>query len=116
MINKIELKGLKFFAYHGLYDYEKKNGGWFNIDVSFHCDASNAIENDSIEGTVNYEEIYKIVKEEMGVPSSLIEHVAGRIYKKITTNVIGVSQLSVTVYKPEAPLGGPLDHVSITIQ
>jgi dihydroneopterin aldolase len=116
MTSRIELKGLKFFAYHGLYDHERKNGGWFNVDVNFNCDASGAIENDSIKGTVNYEEIYKVVKEEMEIPSNLIEHVAGRIYKRIKNEVTGVSQLTITVYKPEAPLGGPLDHVSITIQ
>lgn len=116
MTSIIELKGLKFFSYHGLYDYERKNGGWFKVDVIFNCDASNAIDNDSIEGTVNYEEIYKIVRNEMEVPSRLVEHVAGRIHKKITEDVPGVLQLLVTVYKLEAPLGGPLDHVSITVQ
>ena len=116
MTNHIELKGLKFFAYHGLYDYERENGSWFKVDVSFDCDASNAIESDSIEGTVNYEEIYQIFKKEMEVSSKLIEHVGGRIYFKILSDVKGIVSLSVTLYKVEAPLGGPLDHVSITIQ
>lgn len=115
MTSKIELKGLKFFAHHGLYDHEREKGGWFKVDISFYCDASNAISNDSIEGTVNYEEVYKIVKSEMEISSKLIEHVAGRIHQGIIKNVTGVSKLQTTVYKLEAPLGGPLDHVSITL-
>ncbi len=116
MNTRIELKGLKFFAYHGLYDQEREKGSWFNVDICFDCDASKAIISDSIEGTVNYEEVYKIVKEEMEIPSKLIEHVAGRIHQRLQKEVKGVSQLITTLYKLEAPLGGPLDYVSVTLQ
>lgn len=116
MLSRIELKGLRFFAYHGLYEDEKKNGAWFIVDVSFNCDAAIAIESDSIDGTVNYEDIYKIVMEEMKITSNLIEHVAGRIYFRINKEVKDISELKITLYKPEAPLGGPLDYVSITLQ
>jgi dihydroneopterin aldolase len=115
MINRIELSGMKFFAYHGLYDHEREKGSWFKVDVSFDCDATNAIKNDSIEGTVNYEEVYKIVKEEMEISSKLIEHVAGRIHYRLQQEVKGISALITKLYKLEAPLGGPLDHVSITL-
>ncbi len=115
MSSRIDLKGLKFFAHHGLYDHERENGSWFKVDISFYCDASNAISNDNIDGTVNYEEVYKIVKTEMDISSQLIEHVAGRIHQRIIKEVKGVSKLQTTVYKLEAPLGGPLDHVSITL-
>ena len=113
---RIELSGLKFFAYHGLYGHERENGSWFKVDISFDCEAKNAIENDEIEGTVNYEEIYKIVKEEINISSRLIEHVAGRIHNRIIKDIKGVSKLTTKFYKLEAPLGGPLDHVSITLQ
>jgi 7,8-dihydroneopterin aldolase/epimerase/oxygenase len=112
---RIELTGMKFFAYHGLYDHEREKGSWFKVDVSFDCDATNAIQHDSIEGTVNYEEVYQIVKEEMGIPSNLIEHVAGRIHNRLQKEVKGVSKLVTKLYKLEAPLGGPLDHVSVTL-
>lgn len=115
MITRIELTGLKFFAYHGLYDEERKNGSWFKVDISFDCDASDAIKNDSIEGTVNYEEVYKIVKEEMEISSKLIEHVAGRIHNRLLNKVKGISKLVTKLYKLEAPIGGPLDHVSVTL-
>lgn len=114
-MSRIELIGMKFFAYHGLYDHEREKGGWFKVDVSFDCDASNAVQHDSIDGTVNYEEVYKIVKEEMEISSKLIEHVAGRIHNRLQKEVKGLSKLVTKLYKLEAPLGGPLDHVSIEI-
>src|SRR5687767_5151230 len=115
MTGRIELSGMKFFAHHGLYDHEREKGSWFKVDVSFDCDASNAIQHDSIEGTVNYEEVYTIVREEMDIPSKLIEQVAGRIHHRLLKEVKGISMLVTKLYKLEAPLGGPLDYVSITL-
>jgi len=115
-MTRIELKGLKFFAYHGLYDHEREKGSWFKVDVCFDCNATEAIKNDSIEGTVNYEEVYKIVKEEIEISSKLIEHVAGRIHNRLQYDVKGISGLVTTLYKLEAPLGGPLDYVSVTLK
>ncbi len=116
MTSRIELKGMKFHAHHGLYEIEREKGGWFLVDVSFDCHTSLAIDKDEIDGTVNYEEVYNIVKEEMAIPSKLIEHVAGRIHQRIKKEVTGVLKLATKVYKLDAPLGGPLEHVSIQLQ
>ena len=115
MTSRIELTGMKFFAHHGLYEVEREKGGWFSVDISFNCDATLAIEKDVIDGTVNYEEVYKIVKEEMEITSKLIEHVAGRIHNRIQKEIKGISKLTTKLYKLDAPLGGPLEHVSITL-
>lgn len=115
MTSKIELKGLTFFAHHGLYAEEREKGAWFKVDVCFFCNAEQAIKNDELNGTVNYEEVYQIVEAEMKIPSKLIEHVAGRMYNRIQMEVAGVNHLQITLYKLEAPLGGPLDYVSIQL-
>ena len=52
----------------------------------------------------------------MEISSKLIEHVAGRIHKRIQKEVVGISKLCTTLYKLDAPLGGPLDYVSITLR
>lgn len=116
MRSRIDLKGLKFFAHHGLYDQEREKGSWFAVDIHFHCDIDIAMKKDDIAGTVNYEEIYRIVQEEMKISSKLIEHVAARIHLGILKEVKGVYQLNTTLYKLEAPLGGPLDYVSISLK
>lgn len=116
MTTRIELSGLKFFAFHGLYEEEREKGSWFKVDISFDCEAAQAIKNDSIEGTVNYEDVYKIVKEEIEISSKLIEHVAGRIHQRLQNEVAGLSGLITTLYKLEAPLGGSLDYVSVTLK
>src|SRR5690349_1807919 len=115
MTSRIELKGLKFFSHHGLYEEETKNGGWYLVDVSFNCDTTQAVLNDDIEGTINYEAVYKIVKEEMVISSKLIENVAARIHHRLAKEIYGISELLITLKKLQAPLGGELDYVSITL-
>ena len=52
-----------------------------NLDVSY--DFSRAMETDELAGTLNYAELYELVKQEMEIPSKLLEHVAGRIGKRL---------------------------------
>ena len=66
----IELKGLRFFAEHGMYAEERKVGNQFEIDleVSYKVPKHTIT---SIEETVNYVELYRIV--ENGVNSNKVD-------------------------------------------
>jgi len=116
MRTRIELNKMRFYAYHGLYAEETEKGGWYEVNVSFVCDADHAIATDKIEGTVNYEEVYAAVKAAMEIPSHLLEHLAGRIIRGVKEKVKGVHALEVSIFKLEAPVGGPLAHVQVTMK
>src|SRR5262245_57428368 len=103
MKGRIQLTGMKFFAHHGWYPEEREKGSWFSVDTSFDCDITSAVETDELSATHNYEEVYNIIKEEMNIPSKLIEHLVGRIHKRLL-QIPGIESLVVTVYKLEAPL------------
>ena len=53
-MDKIQIKGLKVFAWHGVGLDEKKKGQWFVLDVDMECDLKKAGSTDSLEDTVNY--------------------------------------------------------------
>lgn len=116
METKITLTGLAFFAYHGYYPEEQVNGGEFKVDVQFHTLAGNAILEDKIEGTVDYTVVYALVKKEMETPSRLIEHLAFRIVTSIKQCFPQITDVEVTVYKLQPPIGGASSHVSVTIK
>lgn len=46
------------------------------------------MQTDNLEATLNYAEVYEVVKTEMGVPSRLLEHVAGRIRSGLLENFL----------------------------
>ncbi len=78
-MNAIELKGMTFFAYHGAMEQERKVGNSFVVDLHLFLDLTPAATSDNLEDTVNYASVYELVKEEMAIPSNLLEHAAGRI-------------------------------------
>ena len=57
----IRLKNMQFFAYHGVYDFEKELGAPFEVDVEINTSFSQAIKSDDIQETINYDSIFKLV-------------------------------------------------------
>jgi len=107
--HKIALEGMEFFAYHGLYEEERKNGNNFRVDVEIETDFTKGVLSDDISGTFNYEEIYKIVSSEMSITSKLLEHVAGRILDKIQAQRSTIFAIKVVIQKLNPPLPGKVE-------
>jgi dihydroneopterin aldolase len=111
----IELRRMEFFAYHGHLPEERLVGNYFYVDVTAEADLGKAINTDCLDDTVNYQQIYEVVKREMNTPSRLLEHVAGRIVKALRAEVQGLLRLSVKVAKQHPPLGGKTESAAVQI-
>lgn len=112
----ISIEKMEFYAYHGCFDEERKIGTWFNVDLSMEVDTSKAEVSDSLEDTVNYQEVYQVVKKEMMISSKLLENVARRILKAIREAFPAVSYAWVKVKKMNPPLGGKMEAVSVEME
>lgn len=114
-MDKIILKGIEFYGYHGLIPEEKTLGGWYEVDVEITHDLRKAGESDKIRDTVDYPKIHKTVVE-IGETEKyqLLEKLAHRIAREIIRR-FGVSEVLVRIRKPAPPLVGKLDHVEIEI-
>jgi len=77
----ISIEGMEFFAYHGCFKEEQVIGTKFNIDLFLTIDTSTAEASDNLHDTVNYQEVFQLVKGEMQVTSKLLEHVGRRIFR-----------------------------------
>lgn len=111
----INLKGLRFYAYHGAEVQEAVVGGWYTVDVTIKTDATIAVESDELCGTVNYAQVAAIVGEQMLIRSALLEHVAGRIARSVLDAFGGVRTVTVTVSKEHPPVGIPCASSGFTI-
>ena len=60
--DRIRLRGLQFFAYHGVMDEEKTLGQRFFVDVDLMRDLSLAGQSDQVQDTINYAEVYQVIK------------------------------------------------------
>ena len=101
----IELRGLEFFSFHGLYEEEKKVGGEFVVDVVAKFPAQDH-KLTAIDETVNYAALFAIVKEEMNQPRELLETVAQAIAEKIYAKYAVIKEIEVRIEKKKAPIVG----------
>ena len=113
---RIELKGLRFHAFHGVLPQERTVGGDYEVDISVDYADERAVETDNVEDTLNYAELYDIVKEEMAIPSNLLEHVAGRIVKRIRETFGKVGNVTIAVTKLNPPIGGECKGASVRVK
>ena len=74
-----------------------------------------ASESDDLEDALNYQLIYNIVKEEMSVPSNLLEHLAGRILRHFQRMFPEITSATVSISKLNPPLGGEVGASRVTM-
>jgi dihydroneopterin aldolase len=116
MIYTIKIEGMEFRAAHGCYDTEQRVGGNFTVDISLDVkDDGNAAATDDISRTVNYVEVYETVREQMALPSRIIENAAWRIAEAIGARFPQVRRTEVTLAKLAPPIGGKAAKVSVTL-
>ena len=111
----ISLSGLRFYAYHGAEPQEAVVGAWYTVDITLKADATDAILNDDLNGTVNYAQVTDVVKQQMQIRSALLEHVAGRIAGSILNLFPAVDSVTVIISKLNPPVGAPCSAASFTL-
>ena len=116
MADLIEIKGIKSFGYHGVFESENIAGQDFFVDVSLELDLTRPSVSDNVADTVNYAEITALVIQEVsGDRVALIEKLAARIADRIKNTYPQIVTVSVTVHKPQAPVNAQVADISVTI-
>lgn len=112
----ITLKGMEFFAYHGCMPEEQVVGTRFIIDLKMDIDATLAEETDDLSKTIDYQEVYTILKQQMQTPSKLIEHVARRCADTVLKHFPQIKGITIHLSKLNPPLGGNVKSVGYRIK
>ncbi len=114
-MDKIIAKGLTFEACHGVLPEEKVTPQRFVIDLELHKELKEAGLSDNLTATVNYDEVYQVVKKVVtGNSYALIEALAENIALQVL-EIFMVEEVKVTVYKPQAPVRGNFEHFAVEI-
>ena len=116
--DRLELRGMRFSARHGVNADEKERAQPFEVDLVLLADLSVPAAGDELAATVDYSGLYDLVTAILTGPSfDLIEALAGAIARAVleATDPALVDGVEVRVRKPEAPLPGPLETVQATI-
>lgn len=101
----IYLNEVRFHAFHGVMPQERTVGSDFLVSVRIGYDYAKAMQTDKVDDTLNYAEVYQLVKQEMERPSSLLEHVAGRIADTLVRRFPMVKSIDLSLTKLNPPMG-----------
>lgn len=115
-MGKIFVEGIKIYAYHGCFKEETAIGTNFLVNVELDVDLEKPAITDSIEDTVNYQAVFQVVKEQMAIPSKILEHVSKRIITTLFQEFAAIEKIKLKVSKLNVPLGGHIDSVSIELK
>jgi len=112
----LTIRRIECHAYHGCLKEETLIGSRFSVDVDFSGDFYGAVVDDDLSKTIDYVEVHRIVREEMAIPSKLIEHVAGRILNRMKRQfpLAGSCRVQITKYNP--PVNGQLGEAVFSIE
>lgn len=115
-MGKISLNGLKFKAYHGYYDVEREQGNLFEVDITVKTNFHKAAIDDELSYTVDYEDLYSIIKEEMDKSSKLLEHVVQTIVDRVLSELQGIKWVEVVVSKMNPPIKGECERAVVSLK
>jgi dihydroneopterin aldolase len=112
----IQIENMEFYAFHGHYREEQIVGNKFLVNLSIDSDMTVPAATDNLKDAINYQRVYKLVKEEMQKKSRLLENIAKRILDTIFANFDGIREVTVKVSKMNPPMGGGrIEKVSVTL-
>ena len=114
-MDKISILKLKIPGNHGVYDFEKKTQGTFELDVELFLDLTIPCSTDQLKDTVDYarvtESIIRVFNENH---CNLIERVGEKICIELL-NQFPVEKVMLKIKKPHAPIEANFDTVEVQL-
>ncbi len=111
---RIFIKNLRLYGYHGVREYEKKNGQFFVFNISVYIKDTDFAGNDRLEKTISYSDVIKKIRE---INNSQSFDLLETFCQSLACSIIGMSELveraDVAIEKPTPPIEEKLDAVGV---
>jgi dihydroneopterin aldolase len=113
--DRLAVTGIEVVGHHGVFDFERREGQTFRVDLVLALDTRTAARSDDLADTVDYGGLVTRVKDAVADdPVDLLERLAERI-ADICLADQRVAWTEVTVHKPDAPIPAVFGDVALTI-
>ena len=114
-VDRLAIRGIEVFAHHGVFDFERREGQKFVIDLMLGVPTAPAAASDDLKDTVDYGSVVaRVVEAAASEPVNLIETLAQRV-ADVVLREPRVEWVDVTLHKPNAPIAATFDDVALTI-
>ena len=111
----ILLKDLRFQARHGVGAQETLVGNEFTVNLRLRTDLTKAVQTDDVADTLSYADVFEAVRDEMSRPSQLLEHVAGRIARRLFQAFPALDAIELKLMKRNPPMGADIDSAGVEL-
>ena len=116
LLDKIIIKNLEVFAYHGVLPEEKEQGQTFIVSMTLFLDTFLAGSNDDLSETINYAELSESTHEFISdTQFDLIETIAEKLAEHLLSKYGSIDKITIEIKKPDAPIDLPFEYVSVEI-
>lgn len=113
--SSIVVRKAHFHAYHGVLPQEQQVGNDYEVSINIDYDFTEAMQTDSLDHTISYADIYQLMAEEMAKPSQLVEHVAGRIGRRLLDTYYNIVRITLTIIKLNPPMGADCEGAGVRV-
>ena len=104
-----------FFAYHGYYAEEKKIGNEFEVTIQLDYQPLQGTIT-GIAETINYVDVYDLLKKEMMQPRELLETLAMEIIEKLHLQHPIIKEAMITIIKVNPPIASFSGRVGVSFR
>ena len=109
----IQLLNLPFYAYHGIYEEEKKMGAEYEVNITVsHQEKKSPVLH--INETIDYTSLYELIKQHMQQPRQLLETIATIFAEDVLARFAEAEEVSITIIKKHPPVVAFQGSVAVT--
>jgi|688.fasta_scaffold136744_2 dihydroneopterin aldolase len=113
---EIILKDIKLFGFHGVTELERISGTEFCINISISIESNENRAITQLSDTIDYSEVFLLLKDEFAKPELLLEVLANRIASAVVKKYIIAQTVELTIMKLNAPIAGLDGQVGIKLK
>ena len=111
----IRIKNIKIKARHGVYEFERKKDGTFELDIEVYLPLEKSGQSDKLEDTIDYDNIVSIATKAFAKKDyNLVEAAAESVCEKLL-DALNIAKVILRVRKPHAPINAEFDTIEIEL-
>ena len=111
----IRIKSLKVKARHGVYEFERKKDGTFELDIELYLSLEKSGQSDKLKHTIDYDNIVSIIIKAFTEKNyNLVEAAAESVCEKLL-GALKVAKVILRVRKPHAPINADFDTIEVEL-
>ena len=111
----IRIKSLKVEARHGVYEFERKKDGIFELDIELYLSLEKSGQSDKLEHTIDYDNIVSVATKAFVEKNyNLIEAAAELVCEKLL-DALNVAKVILRVRKPHAPINADFNTIEVEL-